>query len=164
MNNSITSILAVRLQVSFLGERRNWWQSSFLDNSSRAFLIPVFKKTLPLAQYHGALEAARRVHDQHIGIGNVGHLFRLPEQLEFQLSQTLQNSRDPETFMAALHSDNAAAQALNDFSPPSGQATEGPIKIERSALSMEGLKEIACFYATAFQNDTVCYPYFAINT
>ena len=69
----VREYLRLRLIVGYLGERENfnWWSTEFFSGSSRQFLEPAFPKTYPLAQYHGVSEAARRLHDDHIGKGQV---------------------------------------------------------------------------------------------
>lgn len=69
--SNITTLLELRLLVGFLGERAQyaWWPTAFYEPSSRLFLEPVFAKTARLAQYHGVLEAARRLHDEHLNVG-----------------------------------------------------------------------------------------------
>jgi hypothetical protein len=57
----------------------------------RSLLRGGFIKNAFVAQYHGVQEAASRVHDEHIGIGRVYHLFRLPEHVEQALFNSLQN-------------------------------------------------------------------------
>ena len=49
----------------------------------------MFSKTSRLAQYHGVLEAARRLHDEHLSVGSY-HLFRLPEEVEQDLHALVQ--------------------------------------------------------------------------
>lgn len=68
----LSTLLQMRLLVGFLGERAQfgWWPTSFHEASSRLFLEPVFSKTSKLAQYHGVLEAARRIHDEHLSVGS----------------------------------------------------------------------------------------------
>lgn len=65
-------LLQMRLLVGFLGERAQfgWWPTAFYEASSRQFLEPVFSKTSRLAQYHGVVEAARRLHDEHLSVGS----------------------------------------------------------------------------------------------
>jgi hypothetical protein len=77
------TLLKLRLTVGFLGERSQfaWWPTAYYEPSSRLFLEPVFSKTSRLAQYHGVLEAARRLHDEHLSAGSY-HVFRLPEEIE----------------------------------------------------------------------------------
>lgn len=79
-------IINVRYLVGYLGEmsQNNWWQSSFYDTSIIRFLEPVFSRTASLAQYHGAVEAARRFHDENLSVGSF-HIFRLQEEIEQDL-------------------------------------------------------------------------------
>ncbi len=81
----------LRATVGYLGEREQlaWWQSSFFSPQSPAFLAPVFGRTQVLAQCVGVARAAAALHDAHIGVGRVHHLFRLPEELERALHRTL---------------------------------------------------------------------------
>ena len=67
---SLPDILKTRLLVGYLGERAQyaWWPTAFYEASSRMFLEPVFSRTSRLAQYHGVLEAARRLHDEHLSV------------------------------------------------------------------------------------------------
>ncbi|NQV48955.1 MAG: BrxE family protein [Candidatus Marinimicrobia bacterium] len=94
-NNLIELIVETRFLVGFLGEKEqaNWWGSSFLSKSSSAFLTPVFPKTTPTAQYHGICQAAKRVHDEHIGLGRNYHLYRLPDSIERSLANAM-NDQD----------------------------------------------------------------------
>jgi len=84
-------IAMLRICVAFLGEKdqRDWWKSSFLSRSGEAFIAPIFPKTSILARINGASAAAQFVHDEHIGIGDVFHLFRLPENVEQDINQLL---------------------------------------------------------------------------
>ena len=85
-DDSLPTWLYLRLLVGYLGERAQgaWWPTAFYEPSGRLFLEPVFGKTARLAQYHGVLEAARRLHDDHLSVGRY-HLFRLPEEVEQNL-------------------------------------------------------------------------------
>ncbi len=92
------TLLELRLLVGFLGERAQfgWWPTGFYDASSRLFLEPVFAKTSRLAQYHGVVEAARLLHDEHLSVGSY-HLFRMPEEIEQDLhSLLLSGGKGPE--------------------------------------------------------------------
>ena len=83
-STELTSLATLRLLVGFLGEKDHfaWWQSSFFAPGSNAFLAPVFPRTQLLAQYEGVTRAASLQHDDRIGVGDVCHLFRLPEDVE----------------------------------------------------------------------------------
>jgi hypothetical protein len=80
----IESLAALRTLVGFLGEREQfaWWPSAFFAPGSQAFLLPLFARTRLLAQCNGVTQAAALVHDDRIGVGQVYHLFRLPEDME----------------------------------------------------------------------------------
>jgi len=54
----------------------------------------MFSRTARLAQYNGVREAARQLHDKYSGIGNVIHVFRLPEEVEQDLQQLILNAPD----------------------------------------------------------------------
>src|SRR6266498_2626769 len=88
----LEAFAAMRAVVGFLGEREQyaWWQSSFFSAQNRAFLAPVFGRTQLLAQAMGVTRAASLVHDERIGVGRVFHLFRLPEDVEERVHQTIQ--------------------------------------------------------------------------
>jgi hypothetical protein len=87
----LREIARLRMIVGYLEEkgRHNWWPSEFFSATAPAFLNPVFGKTATLAQYHGVREAARRVHDEHIGVGREFHLFCLPEAIEKAVFEAL---------------------------------------------------------------------------
>ena len=127
----LSPYLRLRLIVGYLGERAQfgWWATSFFERSSRLFLEPVFSKTTRLAQYHGVREAARRLHDDHVGLGNVFHLFRLPEEIEQDLHKMMQEARGDENMLLALQSKDAALDALTKIASPANVAAEGPISV-----------------------------------
>ena len=75
--SSYDDVIVLRLAVGLLGEREQagWWTSAFTSPASSAFLGPVFGAKVLQARYQGLLEAARRVHDERIGVGRA---FRAP--------------------------------------------------------------------------------------
>jgi len=89
----ILTLLKMRLLVGYLGERSqfSWWPTSFFGDYSLRFLEFVTPKTSFLAQYHGVIEAARRLHDEHLNVGSY-HLFRLPEEVEQDLHAMMKSS------------------------------------------------------------------------
>lgn len=121
----------------------------------------MFARTAPLAQYHGVKEAARRVHDEHIGIGRVFHLYRLPETLEQSLFELLQ---EPAAAIAAhpdLTSQAVALDALQSFFKTASAGQEGPIQIGTSADLDDGawISAAAGGYYAAFTQGRRSYPY-----
>lgn len=74
----LLSIINLRFAVGFFGEKEqhNWWPSLWLTKNASAFLSPIYGERLDTARYHGVVEAARRIHDERIGVGRAFHLFR----------------------------------------------------------------------------------------
>jgi hypothetical protein len=155
--------LRLRVIVGYLGEKAqfDWWPSGFLTPSSAAFLNPVFARTASLAQYHGVKEAARRVHDDHIGIGRVFHLFRLPETLEQSLFEVLQDPAAATVTHLGLGSQATALEALQSFFKTPASVREGPVQIGTVA-DLDGdawLGAAAHCYHAAFTKGMRSYPY-----
>lgn len=161
--DQLRAILCLRGIVGYLGEKAqfDWWPSGFFTPSSPAFLNPVFPRTAPLAQYHGVKEAARRVHDDHIGVGRVFHLFRLPETLEQSLFEVLQDPAAANLTHQAIDSQTTALEALQSFFKTPASVREGPVQIG-TAADLEGdawLGAAAHCYHTAFMKGVRSYPY-----
>jgi hypothetical protein len=156
--------LKLRLLIGFLGEREQaaWWQSGFLSPTSDAFLSPLFSRTMPLACYNGVSEAARRMHDERIGVGRVFHLFRLPEALEQLLFEEMRVSSVSAELSAALASQVAALAALRAFFDESPAVQEGPVQVgDISNLTRKRwLSSVAGMYSAAFHENVKCFPYF----
>lgn len=158
----LPTLLQMRLLVGFLGERAQcgWWPTSFYDASSRLFLAPVFSKTSRLAQYHGVLEAARRLHDEHLSVDHY-HLFRLPEEVEQDLHAIMQSSVGEELASQTPQDKEAALDALKRLADLAGTSSEGPTAVGniKALDSSETLKAIAAAYLCAFIQDARTYPY-----
>lgn len=155
----------MRTVVAYLGERdlNGWWQSSFFGTGSKAFLSPVFSRTETLAQYHGASAAAARIHDERIGVGEVFHLFRLPEYLEQEIHQALTSSGFVKTITDHLGSADTAMKSLKDVACPVTQDTVGPVRVGGLDALREdsGWAVVAGHYAEAFDKGMQVYPYFS---
>jgi hypothetical protein len=112
------------------------------------------------ARYHGVLEAARRVHDERIGVGLVFHLFRLPESMEHRLFESVQSGGSdlaktistPESAKATLRS--FVTKAVATKSGPALMALPSTIEIA------EWTSEAAALYSAAFGAGVQCFPYF----
>jgi hypothetical protein len=157
-----SSLLQLRLLVGYLGERTRygWWPTGFYGASSTPFVQPVFETTIQLVQYHGVLEAARLVHDEHLSVG-VYHLFRLPEELEQDLHRL---ARDPITKQFAaevLASKDDALQRLRDFAKAAVVEGVGPIRIcdIRDIHLESSIEAVASVYVHAFAQNVKSYPY-----
>lgn len=163
MRHDQKTLLELRVLVGFLGERAQyaWWPTAFYEPSSRLFLEPVFSKTSRLAQYHGVLEAARRLHDEHLSVGSY-HLFRLPEEVEQDLHATVQSSAGEEELASqAPQSKEAALVALKRLAATGGAASVGPTAVGgiKDLDSTDTLKAIAAAYLSAFTQNAKTYPY-----
>ena len=158
----LSSLLRLRLLVGFLGERAQyaWWPTAFYEPSSRLFLEPAFAKTSRLAQYHGVVEAARRVHDEHLNIGSF-HLFRLPEEVEQDLHGLVLGSSDDTLAKQAPQQKSAAIDALTSLAPKSAGQAEGPSSVGSigELHSPRVLKAFAGAYQSAFAQGSRIYPY-----
>jgi len=155
----ILQLAKLRTCVAFLGEKeqQNWWPSSFLSRSGEAFLAPIFPKTNQLARVNGASVAAQVVHDEHIGVGDVFHLFRLPENIEHDITQLLiAESSIAESFK----SDDGAYLCLEELA--AGEATEGigPLLLDQSEIGQVALSHMAAAYLAGFKNNHTVYPYY----
>lgn len=158
----LSTLLQMRLLVGFLGERAQfaWWPTAFYEASSRPFLEPVFSKTARLAQYHGVLEAARRLHDEHLNVGSY-HLFRLPEEVEQDLHSILQSTTGEELANQAPQTQDEALDALKRLVAKKTLDIVGPTAIGniKDIGSVDTLKSIAGGYLSAFTQNAKAYPY-----
>jgi hypothetical protein len=125
--HSNREILRLRVSVGYLGERHgsNWWSSSFLDPTSEAFIAPIFGATAANARIVGVTEAARRIHDDAIGVGRIFHAFRLPEALEHELHRTVGMTEG----IAIITSVEAALEELDTLSTGRVAAMPGPVHV-----------------------------------
>ena len=162
MQSYLPTILQLRLLVGFLGERNQygWWPTSFFGDYSIRSLEFVAPKTASLAQYHGTVEAARRLHDEHLSVGSY-HLFRLPEEVEQDL-HTLVLTTQGAAVIGELPKDKETALAtLAKMANPGAATAEGPVSLGSiSSLSnQETARSIAGVYVKALSANVKAYPY-----
>jgi hypothetical protein len=155
----LSQILELRLIVGLLGEKaaHNWWPTAFFDSSSWAFLEPAFPKTFRLAQYHGVVEAARRVHDNHLNLGTY-HLFRLPEEVEQDLHAMMKGGNGQRSFPTDKET---ASQSLKALAGKIPKSHIGPVSIGTIAdlQSNTLVATMASIYMSAFADGHKTYPY-----
>lgn len=163
MINVNENLLRLRLLIGYLGEKAqfSWWQSAFLDPAASSFLTPSFPRTQRLAQYHGVVEAARRVHDEFIGVGGVYHLFRLPEELEHALHSAFEG-KDPGLWFEGTKGKEAALSSLFALAGGVPWLGEGPktIGVLEDLYKSESISKLAGAYYAAFMAGHRSYPYF----
>ncbi|MFZ4987179.1 MAG: BrxE family protein, partial [Blastocatellia bacterium] len=164
MTASSETLFRLRLIVGFLGERAQfgWWPTAFFDESSRPFLAPVFTRTTGLARYHSVVEAARRLHDEHLSVGSF-HLFRLPEELEQDLHALVQAAGEEALRGEELQQREAGLSELQRLAGGSSTRSIGPTLVGGiGSLAATGTIEgIAAAYLFGFQQNSRVYPYLA---
>jgi hypothetical protein len=114
-----------------------------------------------LAQYHGVVEAARRVHDEHLNVGSY-HLFRLPEEVEHALHVLVPTKIEDDLICDAFKSKKNALESLKNLAGSNTMTGEGPVvvgKIEDLG-SIKALQKTAVAYLMAFEENVKAYPYF----
>ena len=163
----IKQLALLRVAVGVLGERSTprWWTSSFCGNNGKAFLAPVFPRTYIHAQYQGVVSAAVLVHDDRIGVGNVFHLFRLPEDME----QALQAIVKYEIYVEltdVMRDVDSATKVLRGYAGSAQKTSQGPVKVGHlSALRDTSVwKDVAAFYLNGFEHQRETFPFFSDRT
>lgn len=158
-------ILHLRLIVGFLGEKDQlgWWPSSFFALGSQSFLLPIFGKTPHVARYAGVSKAAALVHDDRIGLGNIYHLFRLPEHIERELSQLAADPRLGDLTQRMVGDSRGALENLQRMSARIADSPPGPVYI--GSAEVMGLQHtwgsVATHYLSGVNNKVLITPYLA---
>lgn len=154
-----------RILIGYLGEREQfgWWQSSFYAPGSEMFLTPVFSRTHALAQCTGTTRAAQLIHDERIGVGNVYHLFRLPEEIEQGIHKALHNSKLTDGLKLVVTNKQSALEMLKKYSTPQSDKSVGPIRIGNTATMRDSKiwKTAIGYYIQAFEQESKIFPYFS---
>ncbi|RMH79239.1 MAG: BrxE family protein [Calditrichaeota bacterium] len=162
--NLILNILHLRLFVGTLGEKDyfSWWSSAFFTQGSQAFLDPIFPRTRLLAQCNGVTRAAALVHDEHIGVGQTYHLFRLPEEMEQAIHRTLQALGLVAQFSEDTTRDDLLAR-LKQLAVPGQPDAVGPVWVgsRQDLKDMDKWHQVAGLYFQGFHSNNTVFPYFS---
>ncbi|GAA4408100.1 hypothetical protein GCM10023089_18840 [Quisquiliibacterium transsilvanicum] len=120
----------------------------------------MFAKTARLAQYHGVLEAARRLHDEHLNVGTY-HLFRLPEEAEQDLHAMMQGEVSEALASQLSQTKESAMEALKRLAAANTVHGEGPTAVGsiKDLHADDTPRVIAAAYLSAFERDVKVYPY-----
>lgn len=161
------SLLAtLRIIVGYLGERElfGWWPSAFFAPGSAAFLTPLFARTQLLAQCNGVTQAAALVHDERIGVGQVYHLFRLPEDVEQDIHRLLSDEAVCQRVEALLVDQATALAALRGIAGQPAAGGVGPTRTGSiGSLRMQAAWPVAAaHYLHAFEHGEQVFPYFSL--
>ena len=160
MIKDAATLAELRVLVGFLGEQfPAWWGSHFFGQTAMAFLTPVFGRSAHQAQYQGVLEAARRVHDERIGVGRTLHLFHMPEHYEQGAASLIADREQGERLLAHTDSPEGALARLEALAS-SQQAKEGPMVVGDLGEDLgAALATMAGLYLDAFKRSIQTYPY-----
>lgn len=160
LQSPLVPTLRARLLVGFLGERAQfgWWPTAFYEASSRLFLEPIFSQTAAVAQYHGVVEAARRLHDEHLSVGTF-HLFRLPEEVEQDLHMLVQSGAEGLSAETLGRDKHSALDVLAHMVGSEKKTGVGPVAIGNVEDAPDRLTEIASVYHAAFISGAPAFPY-----
>ena len=101
--------------------------------------------------------AAQRAHDEYIGVGDVFHLFRLPENIEQELSQLLTQDT---SVLDVTASDESAREALQTLAADGAANGIGPLLIELPVVDQNMLKTMASAYIQGFISEEPVYPHY----
>jgi hypothetical protein len=163
-NARMFDIARLRVLIGYLGERdqQGWWPSAFLSPSSQAFLRPVFPRTFAMAAYRGVVEAARRAHDERLGIGRALHLFRLPEAVEQGVADAVRDLLPEPGWDRDLASVETALGRLRAMTLEPASVVGGPVRIGTAAelAGCDWLPKTAACYCAGFVDGVAVYPYF----
>jgi hypothetical protein len=166
MTSEEMEILAsVRASVGLLGEKEQhgWWNCTFFSKSAATFLAPLFPRTQLLSKTNAVTAAAALLHDDRIGVGQVFHLFRLPEDMEQSIQRIVSHEPCAQRMSQKLSSAEVALQLLREFSCDGVKAKSGPVRIgDFDAIrTLDPWKKAAAIYVEAFGNQHQSFPYFA---
>jgi hypothetical protein len=158
------TLATLRAAIGYLGEREqfSWWQSSFFSAGSQAFLAPVFGRTQVVAQCTGVTRAAGLVHDERIGVGQVFHLFRLPEDVEQGIHRALQNPAVARRITAVVEQKDVALDYLRAEGGSLPSRDVGPVRVgqQHDLHDSQRWRAVAAQYGHAFEAGVEVYPYF----
>ena len=160
----IENLAALRTLVGYLGEREQfgWWPSAFFAPGSGAFLTPLFARTQFLAQCNGVTQAAALVHDERIGVGQVYHLFRLPEDIEQSIHRLLSDDVTRKRAESQLVDQSTALAMLRGLASRPAAEGIGPTRTGSIAdlRTQEAWQAAAAHYLHAFEGGGQVFPYF----
>ena len=160
MIKDAATLAELRGLVGYLGEQSPaWWGSHFFGQTAMAFLTPVFGRSAHQAKYHGVLEAARRVHDERIGVGRTLHHFHMPEHYEQGAASLIADREEGERLFAHTDSPDNALTRLEALASPQ-KAEEGPVLVGDLGGDLgAALATIAGLYLDALRRGIQTYPY-----
>ena len=162
---AIESAAMVRVLVSALGElgESPWWRTKYLSDTGLRFLERIYPRTAFAAGVRGCRIAARGVHDESIGRGEVFHLFRLPQAFEHDIERELTielGQRLLEEVQGMLGDADRLRGRLLDLAQKDQNVKPGPWRLDGGdAAKPETYGRLAGAYAAAFDRNERVFPY-----
>jgi hypothetical protein len=103
------------------------------------------------------------VHDERIGVGQVYHLFRLPEDMEQQIHRILHDQEVISRIQQALRGRDEALAFLRQGTDSERTGDVGPLLVAdpTKIRTPDTWQLVATKYAGGFENGTEVFPYFA---
>lgn len=147
-------IIQLRGAVSFLGEKKSWWNTKFHESSSLDFLVYIFPKSVN-AQFLCSNIAIRRIVDNKVG-ANYYHLFRLPVSYE-----ELIKNKAKLHYSDILQDEENSIKTLKKIAMNLTSDGNGGPKNIGSAEQVDNdlLQRFAAEYLSAFENSFQVHPY-----
>ena len=141
-----------------------WWKTQFLSTTGLSYLSRLYPRSSFAAAVRSAGRAAKAIHDSSIGVGNVFHLFRLPQQHERHLEEFVRaHGADlQDVFTPMLSQREQLLKALDDLGDTNSHTALGPLRLGTLAdLQTDGwTAACASAYANAFREGSKVFPYF----
>lgn len=162
---AVESAATVRVLVSALGElgESPWWRTKYLSDTGLRFLERIYPRTAFAAGVRGCGIAARGVHDESIGRGEVFHLFRLPQSFENDIENELTTGlgkRLLEELQGTLGDADRLRGRLLDMAQEVQKVKPGPWRLDGGdAAKPETYGQLAGAYAAAFDRNERIFPY-----
>lgn len=152
--NLIINIIELRSAVSYLGEKKSWWNSNFHNSSSEDFLSYIFPKSKN-TQFLCSCVSARNYIDNEVGANNY-HLFRLPITLEELIIN--------ETKLADINPYKSEEEAIHILQEKATSLVSdgkgGPKNIGSiDQINADLIQAFSVEYLSAFQNGYKVHPY-----
>lgn len=162
---TVAEWLRLRAIVLALGEDPavQWWRTQFFSAAGLRLLARIYPRTQWPAAVESASVAARTIHDQAIGRGQVYHLFRLPDHIEREIAAS-SGQAGPlwEELTPALGNKDVLGALLKKVAATGDKPQVGPFCIGKvkDINRSESSKRAAALYAAAFDAGQKVFPYF----
>lgn len=155
-------LVRLRIIILCLGESHhaNWWRTQFLSPTGLSFLERLYPRSTFTNCVRSAAQAARVVHDEAIGLGQIFHLFRLPRHLENQVGVILRHSQDgfQQEFQSKFTDESALLGMLFAQVEESNAYAQGPVRL--NFVENLWIGQMAALYYHAFVQHQQVFPYF----